>query len=120
MYRNRISTFTILLTAAVTALAGGKGYLGIDISVEGEGVFWNPTLKSVKVARVLAGSSADKAGITAGDTIVEIEGKSVVGAKANDLQPYMQREIGQTVKLLVKKPTGEVKPISVVAGPKLD
>jgi C-terminal processing protease CtpA/Prc len=113
-----------LLALATSAHAGENGYLGINIKVEGEGegegegAFWNPTLKSVKVAKVVAGSSAEKAGIAVGDAIVEIEGRQVVGAKANDLRPYMQCEVGQQVKLMVKKPSGEVRAVSVVAGTK--
>ena len=58
------------------------------------------------------------AGIAAGDSIVEIEGKPVVGAKANDLRPYMQREVGQPVTLVLRKPSGEARAVSVVAGAK--
>jgi carboxyl-terminal processing protease len=105
-----------LAAAMFSAHAGGKGYLGINIKVEGEGAFWNPTLKSVKVANVVPGSPAERAGITSGDLIVEVEGKQVLGAKTNELQPYMHREAGEQVKLVVKKPSGEVKPVSVVAG----
>ncbi len=118
MYRIRLATFALLASLALAAHAGEKGYLGISIAVDGEGVFWNPTLKSVKVAKVSPRSPAEQAGMSVGDFIVEVEGKQVAGAKANDLQPYMQREVGQAVKFLVKKPSGEVKPISVVAGPK--
>ena len=118
MYRIRLTTFALLASVAFAAHAGAKGYLGFSITVEGEGVFWNPTLKSVKVAKVSPRSPAEHAGMVAGDFIVEVEGKQVAGAKANDLQPYLQREVGQEVKLLVKKSSGEVKAISVVAGSK--
>jgi len=118
MYLNRSITFALLVCLALTAQAGGSGYIGINVAVEGEGAFWNPTLRSVKVAKVSPGSPAEQAGMNAGDFIVEIEGKPVAGAKANDLKPYMQREVGQQVRFLVKKVSGEVKPIAVVAGPK--
>jgi membrane-associated protease RseP (regulator of RpoE activity) len=118
MYPIRSITLALLLSVALSAFAGGKGYIGISIAVEGEGVFWNPTLKSVKVAKVSAGSPAEQAGMAAGDSIIEVEGNQVAGAKANDLQSYMQREVGQQLKFVVKKPSGEVKSIVVVAGPK--
>lgn len=118
MHRIRPVLVALLFALAFAAHAGGKGYIGINIAVDGEGAFWNPTLKSVKVAHVLPGSPAEQAGIAAGDLIVEVEGKPVVGAKANELQPYLQREVGQKVRLLVKKPSGELRPVSVVAGPK--
>lgn len=90
--------------------------MGINIKVEGDRAFWNPTLKSVKVAKVVAGSPAEKAEVAVGDSIVEIEGRQVVGAKANDLRPQMQFAVGQQVKLMVKKPSGEVRAVVVVAG----
>lgn len=43
-------------------------------------IYDNPEDKSVKVGFVVAGSPADKAGITDGDTIVEIDGQPVSGA----------------------------------------
>lgn len=107
-----------VVSVALSAHAGESGYLGISIQVEGEGAFWNPTLKSVKVAKVASGSPAEAAGIAAGDSIVEIEGKPVVGAKANDLRPYMQRAVGQPVTLVLRKPSGEARAVSVVAGAK--
>jgi len=108
------------LLAAVSASAGEKGYLGVALSVDGEGFFLNPILKSVKIEKVLANSPAAKAGIEAGDLLVEIEGKNVAGTRANDMKPYMQREVGQTVHLAVQKASGEVKLLSIVAGPKTD
>lgn len=43
-------------------------------------IYDNPEDKSVKVGFVVAGSPADKAGITEGDTIIDIDGQPVSGA----------------------------------------
>lgn len=43
-------------------------------------IYDNPEDKSVKVGFVVAGSPADKTGITAGDTIIDIDGQPVSGA----------------------------------------
>ena len=43
-------------------------------------IYDNPEDKSVKVGFVVAGSLADKAGITEGDTIIDIDGQPVSGA----------------------------------------
>lgn len=43
-------------------------------------IYDNPDDKSVKVGFVVAGSPADKAGITEGDTIIDIDGQPVSGA----------------------------------------
>lgn len=40
---------------------------------------------------------------------MEIEGKKIVGSKANDLKPYMDREVGQIVHLAIQKSSGEVR-----------
>ena len=96
-------------------LAAEKGHLGFAVAVEGEGFFMNPTLKSVTVAKVEPGSPADKAGIEVGDRIVEVEGRAVIGTKASELRPYLAREVGQAVRLGVKKPSGEVRRLALVA-----
>jgi C-terminal processing protease CtpA/Prc len=105
-----------LLSAAPPVVAK-PGTLGISISVDGEG-FLNPTLKSVKVVKVVPDSPAQQAGISEGDMILEVEGKQVAGAKANDIKPYLQREVGQSVRLLLKRSNGEEKQVTVTAGPK--
>lgn len=113
----RLVTTATLLAAALCAQAAGKGYLGISVAVEGEGVLWDPTLKSARIAKVAPGSPAARAGIAEGDVIVEIQGRPVAGAKAKDLQPHMDRGIGQTIHLVLRKPSGALEPVSVVAGP---
>lgn len=102
----------------VPAWASGSGYLGIAVAVSGEGAFWNPTISAVKVQKVNANSPAARAGIAAGDEIVEVQGKPVVGTKARELQPYMELGIGDTLRLVVRKPTGELQPLSLRAEPR--
>ena len=105
------------LLTAVPALAA-DGFIGISVSVDGEGFFLNPTLKSAKVAKVTPQSPAQQAGITEGDLILEVEGRKVAGAKASELKPYLDREVGQSVRFLLKKTSGEEKLVTVTAGPK--
>jgi len=110
----------LMIIASGCAMAGEKGYLGISLSVDGDGFFLNPTLKTVKIDKVIANGPAAKAGIEAGDLLLEVEGKKVVGSKSRDMLPYMNREVGQTVHLAVQKSSGEVRQFEVVAGPKLE
>ena len=105
-----------LLLTPLTAAAADEGYLGLSISADGEGFFLNPTLKTITISKVAPESPAAKAGIEPGDQIVEIEGRKVAGAKANDLKPHMEREVGQTVRLAIKKVAGGVNQVSVVFG----
>lgn len=116
----RFFTLSVVLCFAAAAEAADRGYLGLSVSVDGEGAFWNPTLKSVRVAKVAPRSPAEQAGIVVGDQIVEIEGKQIAGAKAQDLQPHMKKDVGQRVNLVVKKASGETRPVSLVAVPKPD
>jgi C-terminal processing protease CtpA/Prc len=109
-----------LLVLAASAWAADSGYFGISVSVDGEGFFLNPTLKSIRIEKVVPNSPAAKAGITPGDFLIEIEGHPVPGTKADVLKPYMQREVGQTTRLLVKKSSGEVVSLVLVAAPKVE
>jgi C-terminal processing protease CtpA/Prc len=110
----------VLFMLAASASAADQGYFGIGVSVDGEGFFLNPTVKSIKVEKVTPNSPAAKAGISPGDLLVEIEGHPVPGTKADVLKPYMQREVGQSTRLLVKKTSGEVVSLVLVAAPKAD
>jgi C-terminal processing protease CtpA/Prc len=120
MYRFQIILIGFLISFSVGAMAGEKGYLGLSFSVDGEGFFWNPTLNTIKIEKVVSNSPAAKAGIESGDLLLEIEGKKIAGAKLNDMKPYLERELGQTVRLAIQKSSGEVKQLAVVAGPKIE
>jgi hypothetical protein len=56
--------------------------------------------------------------VQAGDLLVELEGKPVAGSRANDLKPHMAREVGQTVRLVIRKPSGELRRLEIVAAPR--
>ncbi|GAB3259559.1 PDZ domain-containing protein [Chitinimonas naiadis] len=116
----QILAATTLLLYVTTAWAGERGYFGFSMSIDAEGMFWNPTLKAVKIEKVTPQSPAARAGITAGDYIMEVEGKPVAGAKADTLKPYLEREIGQSTRLGIKKPSGETVALTLVAEPKAD
>ena len=105
----------LLLASSAAAWAGQKGFLGMGVSADGEGFFLNPILKTVTVNEVTPKSPAAAAGITVGDQIIEIEGHKVAGAKANDLEPYLNLEVGQALKLVLRKVSGETQAISLVA-----
>lgn len=114
----RFTFFVLLVLSPLVAVAAGSGYIGIAVAVDGEGFFLNPTLKSVRVARVAAASPAANAGMSVGDDILEVEGHPVAGARASDLKPYLERAVGQSTRFVIRKATGEVRQITVVAGPK--
>jgi C-terminal processing protease CtpA/Prc len=120
MKRRSVLLAIPLLMLATGAWSADKGYFGISVAVDGEGFFLNPTLKSIKIEKVVPNSPAAKAGVAPGDVLLEIEGHQVAGTKADVLKPFMQREVGQSTRLLVKKSTGEVVSLVLVAVPKLE
>jgi carboxyl-terminal processing protease len=50
------------------------------------------------------GSPAQKAGLRAGDRIVKVDDKSVVGKSSEEISPMMKGTIGTSVKLTVERP----------------
>ena len=49
----------MVLFASVSLLASaGSGWFGLAISVDGSGVFWNPTVTSITIAEVVPDSPA--------------------------------------------------------------
>lgn len=108
----------VLAVVSPFAVAAEKGTFGFSISVHTEGFSFNPTLKTVEVADVTAGSPADAAGLVKGDQFVEVEGHVVAGAKAFDLKPYLSRNVGETVNFKFRKASGEVVAIALTAAKK--
>ena len=94
--------------------ADDKGFIGIGIAVDADG-FFNPTVNAVTVSKVTPGSPAAAQGIAIGDTVVEYEGVVVKGRKARELEPLMQRPVGKTVKMRLKRPNGELYDVALVA-----
>jgi C-terminal processing protease CtpA/Prc len=91
------------------------GTFGFAIDVDGEGFFLNPTLKTVTIKSVVPGRPAATAGIKPGDQVVEVEGRQVSGAKARELQPLMKKNVGESLALRLRKPSGDVYAVSLVA-----
>ena len=91
----------------------GQGYVGIqmgqvDVPVEGGKFF------GVRVSVVVKDTPAQKAGLKAGDVIVELDGKrwSQPGAIAAFQKGVMARKPGEEVRMRIVRPGGE-KPVEV-------
>jgi S1-C subfamily serine protease len=97
------------------ALGADKGWFGFAISVDAEGVSLNPTLRSIEVQKVFASSPAALAGLEPGDVILEVQGIVVTGAKADALKAAMQKSVGETLHLKIRRGTGDTREISMVA-----
>ena len=83
----------LLFSILAPGIALAKPRLGFSVAVATDG-FFSTTLAEVKVASVQTGSASEKAGLKAGDLIVEMGGRPIKGASG----------------LAVKKVLGDVKP----------
>ena len=113
--RFSVALFALLVSLTSAVWAGERGYFGFGFKIDGEGVFWNPTLKSAVIEKVAPASPAALAGMLAGDEVIEVAGKVVVGAKGKDMQAQIEKDIGESVKMKLKHTNGEVVEITMVA-----
>ena len=110
--------FVLLLSVSSAVWSGERGYFGFGITVDGEGMMWNPTLRSVKIESVAPKSPAALAGMVTGDELVEVGGKVVAGAKGNDLKAQIGKDIGESLHLKLRRGNGELASVTLVAAAK--
>lgn len=113
--RFRLALLALFLAFSNAAWAGERGYFGFGLSIDGEGVFWNPTLRAVKIDKVFPQSPAALAGIVPGDEVVEVAGHVVAGAKGKDIQVHIEKDIGQSVQVKVRHANGDMLVATLVA-----
>jgi S1-C subfamily serine protease len=92
--------------ACVPALARptkDKGWFGFAVSLDVEGFSLNPTVRTAKIDSVVPTSPADIGGLLVGDLIVEAQGITVAGAKADTLKVAVQRAVGETLQMTIKR-----------------
>jgi C-terminal processing protease CtpA/Prc len=102
----RIAICFVLLLVFAPPSHAADAKLGFAVSVEGEGFFLNPLVKRILVTEVTKSSLAEVAGMRAGDQIIQIEGQSVFGRRAKELQPLMKLNPGETRTLRLKHADG--------------
>lgn len=113
--RLRSTLLALLVVLPVAAFAAERGVFGFSMSVDSEGFFLNPTLRSIKIEKVVPASPAERAGLLAGDEVLEVEGRVVAGAKGREIQALAEKNVGETLKLKVKHPGGDVAALTLVA-----
>ena len=91
-----------------------KGSFGFAVKVDADG-FFNPTLKTVLIQSVQQGMPAALAGISFGDSILEVEGAKVAGAKASAMAQRMKKKPGESVVLKLARANGETYVVTLVA-----
>ncbi len=92
-----------------------KGFFGLAVNVDGEGFFLDPTLRSVTISKVTPASPAALNGLAAGDQIVELEGLLIAGRKGRELEPLMKKAVGESLRLRLKRPNGDLYNATLVA-----
>ena len=101
---------------AAAADAPPAGYYGIGISVKTDGGMpWNPKLQSVTISRVAPASPAAQKGIAVGDQVIAADGLTIAGRKARELEPVMHKTVGQSLRLVLKRPDGKAYEVTLVA-----
>lgn len=92
--RIAITLMTLLVWVCPSHAAGPE--LGFAVRVEGAGFFLNPVITKIFVTQVKKASLAEAAGMKAGDRIIKIEGQTVEGRRARELQPLLNSKPGET------------------------
>jgi C-terminal processing protease CtpA/Prc len=98
--------------------AGERGWFGFAVSVDAEALSFNPTLRSVKIEKVVPSSPAALAGLAANDDVLEVQGILVAGAKADVLMAAMQKSVGEILTLKIKRDAAETHEVSLTSAPK--
>jgi len=113
----QVATFLLLPTSTL-AFAAAPGVFGMTLTVKAGGWFRNPTIERLTIDSVTPGSPAAKAHLAARDEVLEMDGHVVVGAKANDLKPLLHKSVGEPLKLTLKRKSGEIYSITLIAVPR--
>ena len=66
----------------------------------------------VEIKEVYEGFAAQKAGLRAGDILMEIDGKTVKGKNTSEVSKFLKGQAGSTIKVLFKRPS-EAQPRSI-------
>jgi S1-C subfamily serine protease len=95
--------------------ADANGWFGMSVSVDADAISLNPTIRSIKVVAVAPSSPAAVAGLLAGDSIVEVQGITVAGARADVLKVAMRKAVGESLDLKIRRGTAESREARLVA-----
>ncbi|MCA9639867.1 MAG: PDZ domain-containing protein [Myxococcales bacterium] len=83
----------------------------------GLGFYYELRTEDIFVSRVIAESPAGRAGIAKGDEVLEIQDKAVKSFEDGEAQSLVNANASMGVKLKLRKPTGDVKTVTVKNGP---
>ena len=95
-------------------VAAEKGWFGFGLKVEGSG-FLSLIVHSVTVESIAPHSPASEKSIAVGDEIIQVEETTVPGRRAWELKPLLQKQVGDTIHLRLKRPAGETYSVTLTA-----
>jgi carboxyl-terminal processing protease len=86
----------------------GGNFSGVGIAIQVD-----DATKLLRVNEVIPGGPAEKAGLQAGDTITEIDGKSTKGLTTDDDAKLLRGKEGTQVKLTIVRDSAPIAPVVV-------
>ncbi|MFB2802639.1 MULTISPECIES: PDZ domain-containing protein [Shewanella] len=95
----------ILISLFLPFAAFAEGKIGIAAGVSVDG-FFSPEITEFKINEVHSGSPAEKAGVTVGQLVIELDGCKIPGCPAAKAKKLMDKETGEILPLLVKNLDG--------------
>ena len=116
---NRRSSLIVLVAAALFfsplgSRAAEKGWFGFALAIDADGIL-DPKLRTIKIDKIFPASPAAKAGLSPGDMIVEIEGIVVEGARAETVKAAIQKSVGETLRLKIKRGADAARDVALIA-----
>lgn len=111
----QVLAIALLMACSALAMAGERGYFGFAPKVSAGGFVLNPVVKHITIDSVASGFPAEKAGIAAGDEVVSIEGTQVAGSRALKLRSMAERDVGQTLHVMLRRADGSTYTVAMVA-----
>lgn len=113
--RPAVQVLIAILFCLATAIASARS--GLVLEAATGGLFWSPSLRSVRVAGVEPGSDAQRAGFREGDEILKIDDKAIVGGKAKVIKAYWDAlPKGKPVVFVIRREQRELLLTMVMGG----
>lgn len=100
--RTILALIAILSASCFATEHGEKGFT-MDVSVSG---FFSPVVNEAIIKSVIENSSAEKAGLIAGDHVIAIDGCAIPGCSASIAKKALRKQVGEIVVLTMEKPDG--------------
>jgi S1-C subfamily serine protease len=108
----------LALTGALPAAAAERGWFGIGVNIDADGDAASRVVRTVTIESVAPQSPAARAGLAAGDVILEADNLPLAGLKMSELREAMAKAVGETLHLKVRRAdTARVVSLTAVAPP---